>query len=419
MSDLTELKKVQQFSEQCMKCGFCAFFCPVYQEEKMETAVARGKNYLAKLAIKGEQEFTPEMGEIIGKCLLCKRCVANCPSKTQIDRVIVAARAQMVKDKGLGFIKNFIFRNVMANRKAMGRYAKLMQRFQWIMPKTEGKVRHLPDFIKGLGKRNFPELAKTFLRDQIKPVYKPQGQTMMRVGFFMGCAVDFVYPELGLKLIDFLTKRGVEVVVPQNQNCCGAAVYFSGDFETGRKLAETNIEAFKDVDCIVTACGTCSSSLKDYQKYLPDTEDQKNRYEAFEKEIKDSTEFVIDVLRVKPEDLKLRKEFEGKTATWHDPCHLIRYQNIKDQPRSILKGLKGLTYREMPNADLCCGMGGSFSVYHYDITKKIAARKMDGIKATGADVVVTACPGCMINLIDNVLLNKMPQKVHHLLELVE
>jgi len=184
-------------------------------------------------------------------------------------------------------------------------------------------------------------------------------------------------------------------------------------------LADTNIKAFKDFDYIVTGCATCSSTLKDYQKYLPDNEDQKKRYEEFEKKIKDSTEFIIDIMKVKPEELKLKKEFEGKTATWHDPCHLVRYQNIKDQPRAILKGLKGLKYVEMPNADMCCGMGGSFSVYHYDITKKIADKKMDGIKATGADIVVTACPGCMINLIDNVLRNKMPQKVYHFLELVE
>jgi glycolate oxidase iron-sulfur subunit len=422
LEELKELKKIEKYADQCMKCGFCSFFCPVYQEEKVETAVARGKNYLTKLAIKGEQEFTDELGHIIGKCLLCKRCVAMCPAKTQIDRVVVGARAQMVKKKGLGFVKNFAFRKVMSNRKAFGNYVKLARAFQWLMPKTEGKIRHLPDFLKALGQgRNIPEMAKVFLRDQVKEVNKPQNgqEAKMKVGFFMGCATDFIYPELGLKLIDFLTKRGVEVVVPKDQTCCGAAIYFSGDFETGRMLAEENIKAFKDVDYIVTACGTCSSSLKDYQKYLPDTEDQQKRYEAFEKKIKDSTEFVIDVMKIAPEDFKLKKEFEGKTATWHDPCHLVRYQNIKDQPRAILKNLKGLKYVEMANADMCCGMGGSFSVYHYDITKKIADKKMDGIKATGADIVVTACPGCMINLIDNALRNKMTQKVHHLLELVE
>ena len=264
-------------------------------------------------------------------------------------------------------------------------------------------------------------IAKTFLRDQVKEVNKPQDgkEPKMRVGYFMGCATDFIYPELGKKIIDFLTKRGIEVVVPKEQNCCGAAIYFSGDFETGRKLAKDNIDAFKDVDYIVTACGTCSSTLKDYKVYLPDNEEQQKAYEEFGKKIKDATEFVVDVMKVNLDELKLRKEFEGKTATWHDPCHLIRYQNIKEQPRAILKALKGLKYVEMPNADLCCGMGGSFSVYHYDLTKKIADKKMAGIKATKADIVVTACPGCMINLIDNVARSKMPQKVHHLLELVE
>ena len=107
MKELKELKKVEKFADQCMKCGFCAYFCPVYQEEHVETGLARGKNYLTKLVLRGEQEFTKEMGEIIGKCLLCKRCVANCPAKAQIDRVVVAARAQMVKDKGLPFDQEF------------------------------------------------------------------------------------------------------------------------------------------------------------------------------------------------------------------------------------------------------------------------------------------------------------------------
>jgi glycolate oxidase iron-sulfur subunit len=422
MKELKELKKIEKFADQCMKCGFCTFFCPVYQEDRVETAVARGKNYLTKLVLKGEQEFTPEMGEIIGKCLLCKRCVVNCPAKAQIDRVVVGARAQMVKDKGLPWIKNFAFRKVMSNRKAFGRYVKLASKFQWIFPKGEGNIRHLPDFLKALGQgRHIPEIAKTFLRDQVKEVNKPQtgGQPKMRVGYFMGCATDFIYPDIGLKVIDFLTKRGIEVVVPKEQNCCGAAIYFSGDMETGRAMATDNIKAFKDIDYILTACGTCSSTLKDYKVYLPDNEEQQKAYDEFAKKVKDITEFVVDVLKLTPEDLKLRKEFEGKTATWHDPCHLVRYQNIKDQPRQILKSLKGLKYVEMPNADLCCGMGGSFSVYHYDITKKIADKKMDGIKATGADIVVTACPGCMINLIDNAARHKMPQRVHHILELVE
>ena len=423
MKDLIEIKKIEEIADKCMKCGFCTFFCPVYQEDKIETNVARGKIYLIRQILNGKQEFTKEMQDILGRCLLCKRCWANCGPKVEIDRIVIASRAQKVNEKGLGAIKNFFFRKLMSHRKLFGLFAKIIQKFQWIMPRTEGKVRHVPDFVKLMGKRNFPEFAGKFLRDQIKPVYKPvDGKpAKMKVGFFMGCLIDFMYPELGLKLIDFLTKHGVEVVVPKEQNCCGVPMSTNGDFKTARMLAEKNIKAFEglNVDYIVSVCATCSSGLKDYQKYLPENEEQKKRYGAFEKKIKDITEFVFDVLKIKPEDLTLRKEFEGKTATWHDPCHLVRYQNIKDQPRAILKGLKGLKYAEMPNADLCCGMGGSFSVVHYDITKKIAAKKMTGVKATGADIVVTACPGCMMNLTDAVYNNDMNQKVYHLLELVE
>jgi len=128
---------------------------------------------------------------------------------------------------------------------------------------------------------------------------------------------------------------------------------------------------------------------------------------------------VTDVLKVNLVEVKLKKAFVGKRATWHDPCHLVRYQNIKGQPRAILKALEGLTYVEMQNADMCCGMGGTFSVHHYDISKKIGDIKMEGIKETNADIVVTACPGCMINLTDNTVRHNMPQKVYHWLDLVE
>jgi glycolate oxidase iron-sulfur subunit len=283
-------------------------------------------------------------------------------------------------------------------------------------------MKHLPDFLKALGKgRHIPEIANVLLRDQVKEVNPPtDGRTpRMRVGFFMGCATDFIFPQIGLRTIDFLTKRGIEVIVPKKQSCCGAAVYFSGDLETGRMLAYRNIDAFRNVDYVVSACATCSSSLKDYQTYLPENDLQKETFEKFSKKIKDVTEFIVDVMKIPKEELKLRQDFKGKTATWHDPCHLVRYQNIRNQPRQILQSLQGLKYVEMPAADRCCGMGGSFSIEHYELTKKIADKKLDSIKSTEADIVVTACPGCIVNLADNLQRREMPQKVFHLLDLLE
>jgi len=232
-----------------MKCGFCTFFCPVYQEELVESSAARGKIFLTKQILQGEQQLSDEVMDIVGKCLLCRACAVNCPAKTQVDRVIVGARAQGVQERGLPLIKRLIFRQLMANRRLFGLSVKLISKFQWMIPGKQGKMKHLPDFLKALGQgRNIPEIAPVLLRDQVKEVNPPRNvQTpRMRVGYFMGCATDFVFPEVGLKTIDFLTRRGIEVVVPKNQNCCGAAIYFSGDLATGRMLAYKNIEAFKD-----------------------------------------------------------------------------------------------------------------------------------------------------------------------------
>jgi len=422
LEDLKELIKIEKYADQCMKCGFCTFFCPIYQEELIESSAARGKIFLTKQILKKEQHLSDEMEDIIGKCLLCKTCVVNCPAKTQVDRIIVGARAQLVRDKGLSPVKKLIFRNLMAHRRLFGLCVRLASKFQGVLPRKQGKMRHLPDFLKALGEgRNIPEIAKVLLRDRVKEVNPPHGgkAPRMRIGYFMGCATDFVFPETGLKTIDFLTSRGIEVVIPKKQTCCGAAIYSSGDLDTARMLAYKNIHAFKDIDYVVTTCATCSSTLKDYKVYLPENEQQRKEFEEFSKKIKDITEFVVDIMKVPPGELKLKSEFEGKTATWHDPCHLVRYQNIRNQPRHILQSLQGLKYIEMPAADRCCGMGGSFSIYNYDLTKKIADKKLESVRTTEADIVVTACPGCMINLADNIQRAGMPQKVCHLMDLLE
>jgi glycolate oxidase iron-sulfur subunit len=422
LEDLNELKKIEQYVDQCMKCGFCTFFCPIYQEELVESSVARGKIFLTKQVLKGEQQLSDQAMDIIGKCLLCKACAVNCPAKTQVDRVIVGARAEQVRQQGLPLLKRLIFRHVMANRRLFGWTVKLASKLQWMIPGKQGRMKHLPDFLKALGQgRNIPAISSVLLRDQVQEVNPPRDSKAprMRVGYFMGCATDFIFPETGLKTIEFLTRHGIEVVVPKAQSCCGAAIYFSGDLETGRMLAYKNMEAFKDVDYVVTTCATCSSSLKDYKVYLPENDRQRKDFEAFSKKIKDVTEFIVDVLDIPPEEFHLRKEFQGKTITWHDPCHLVRYQNIRNQPRRILQALEGSTYVEMPNADRCCGMGGSFSIYHYELTKKIADRKVESVKATAADIVVTACPGCMINLSDHLQRAEMPQQVRHLMDLLE
>jgi glycolate oxidase iron-sulfur subunit len=242
----------------------------------------------------------------------------------------------------------------------------------------------------------------------------------MRVGYFTGCVTDFVYPELGKHIIEFLTRNGIEVHVPKKQGCCGAPVYLgAGDFETGRRMADTNVNAFPDVDYIITDCATCASSIHDYSKYLADNPQREKDYAAFGAKTVDIIQFLVDILKLPDSAYRPVAGVKGKTVTWHDPCHHCRYLGIKAQPRQVLKSLPGVTYVEMPNADKCCGMAGAFSIYNYELSQKIADKKMAGIKSTGADIVATGCPGCEIQLMDGAIRNNMDVKVRHIMELIE
>jgi glycolate oxidase iron-sulfur subunit len=159
--------------------------------------------------------------------------------------------------------------------------------------------------------------------------------------------------------------------------------------------------------------------MKDYVKFLADNDERKQKFTEFAGKIKDITEFLVDVLNLPPSAYQVAPEFKGKTVTFHEPCHLGRYLGVKAQPRQILKSLPDIKYVEMPDADRCCGMAGTFSVNFYELSKKIADKKAAAIRSTGADIVVTDCPGCQIQLIDTAKRNGMPQQVLHIMELFE
>ena len=419
-----EIKKFEGDLEQCMKCGFCTFWCPVYQEEWVESSVARGKNMMIRGLLAGDLEYTKEFAARLNKCTLCMACTANCPAKANIPNIIVAARADTVKARGVKFPYNIVYRWVLPRRTLFGNIVRFASWFQGVfLPRTEGTIRHLAMFLSALGKgRNIPQIAPKFLRQIVPVVNRPPAgvETRMKVGYFTGCMTDFVFPELGEHIIDFLTRNGVEVVVPKEQGCCGAPAFLgAGDFDTGRKLADTNIKAFEDVDYIVSDCATCTSSLKDYAKYLADTPERKEAYARFGEKVYDISQFLVDVLKLPASAYRAAPEVKGKKVTWHDPCHLVRHLGIKDQPRQIIKSIPDVEYVEMPNADRCCGMAGTFSVYYYDLSKKIADKKVESIRSTGADIVVSSCPGCEIQLIDSTIRNKLPVKVMHIMELLQ
>jgi len=415
---LENIGKFQADVRQCMKCGFCGYFCPIYREEHEEKGLARGKDQLIRFALEGEQDLTPGFYEAIDNCLLCKTCVQFCPAKTRIDHAVTAARGDYVAQRGLPLSKRLVFGYVLPNRWLFGVALRLASWFQGILPRGQGRFRHLPQFLSALGAgRAIPEVAPRFLR-KILPERNPaSAAARYRVGFFAGCATEYLFPEIGRMIVDVLQNLDCEVVFDRRQGCCGAPVYLSGDFHTGRRMARRNVDALEGYDYVVTGCATCGSGLREYPTYLAETPQEKERFERFAGKVRDFNEFVIDVLAADLGRLRLKERFRGKTVTWHDPCHLARHQDVRAQPRKILQALDGLRFVEMADADRCCGLGGSFSITHYEVSKKIADHKTDAIAACGADAVVTACPGCMIQLRDALSRRKPAVEVLHIGEL--
>jgi glycolate oxidase iron-sulfur subunit len=422
--ELNEIRKFERETEQCMKCGFCAFVCPVYQEEKTEASLARGKNELVKRLVSGELEINRELADRLYKCTACMACTVSCPAKAPVPRIVVAARAEIADSIGMRFPYGFIYRNILAKRSIMGRLLSVASLFQsGLMPKTNGFLRHMPDFLSGLVKgRQIPSVAKKFLHQQLPEINKPAGgvRSVMRVGYFSGCMNEFVLPHYGRKVVEILNRHGIEVVLPKTQGCCGAAVFLgAGDFQTGRKMADNNVAAFKDLDYIITDCATCSCSLNEYPHFLADTPERKDAYGKFAGKVRHITQFLTDVMQLPASAFITPANIKGKKITWHDPCHLNRHLGIKEQPRRILQSLEDTHYIEMPNADRCCGMGGQFNLLNYETSMKIAEKKAESMEATGADIVVTACPGCQLQLTEAASRFEKPQKVMSLMDVLE
>lgn len=408
-------------TEKCSRCGACAAHCPVFRELLQETYSSRGKTEVAKALLEGIIPYSRYTEDLFGKCLLCLTCKMNCPAGVDQSKVILGVRAELAKRMGLPFSKKIAFKFLLKSRSLFEKALKIFSYLQMFTPpKGDGKLRHLPFFLSAFGKgRLIPDLSAVPLRRQFPTIIFPSpGPVKMRVGFFTGCFIDFVDPEIGRSLIRVLGRHGVEVVFPKEQTCCGIPVFMSGDLDDGLDLLKANLDAFSpyQLEAIVVACATCGTALKESYKVLIEGESQGwvDRVNAFSAQVMDISEFLTQKIQLnKPEIKSVQK------VTYHDPCHLNRSQGITNQPRQILKSLPGVNLVEMRDPQRCCGGGGSFSFYNYELSKQISQKKVKDIEATQATTVVTGCPGCMLQLKDQLGQKGLPIKVKHLIQVVD
>jgi glycolate oxidase iron-sulfur subunit len=406
------LKELDQELLRCVKCGLCRPICPVFQILERESASPRGKGAVVEALAEDTLFFTPEAGEILSKCLLCGACQEACPNQAAINERILAARAQQVQERGRSVFqkafKAFSTQDTLRDWTFKG--ASVTQGlWSQSIPENSGLRLRLPFPLVNKNRRLPPLPVQNLLETLPETAIAPSEE--MRVAFFSGCMITYLYPAVGQALADSLNALGVTVITPKEQVCCGVPAYFTGDRETAEVLVTKNLKSFTElnVQAIITACGTCGSGWEHhFEKIL-------------EQEIKDLppiydiAEFLTEYFPQTFGDAAPVEE--PLLVTYHDPCHLNRGQGVKTEPRRLLQKLPGINFVEMAAADTCCGFGGSFSFNYYDLSKDINDRKVNNVLASGAQILTTGCPACIFHIEDGLARARSPVKVYHTIEL--
>ncbi len=410
---MNSLRAVRSHLNMCSRCGKCLSVCPTYQLTMDEKRVARGRMALAEAVLSEKLSFTPKLKESIQSCLKCLRCSWVCPSGVEVQTVITSIRQRMPRKYGLSLWNKFVFRFILPRRRLTDLVVRLACLFQFFLPGRKGTARHIPLLFKG--RRRIPPVAS---RTALERFGSRRGIGILPMGLhgrdaratgrgvylFVGCMMNYAYPEMIESAARVLRRLGYSVIVPRGQLCCGTPVLSLGDIKQARRLAELNVRAFAGDLPIIVPCASCGKTLKDeYKKLLGE------KGEQFTRRVLGFSEFVVPLL---DEDIVPIE----RTALYHDPCHLRYGRDIADQPRQLLR--KAARYLPSEGEDFCCGMGGLFSVHHYGMSSRIAERKVEAIRGAKADVLATECPGCVAQLRDQLAQRGIDLPVRHLAEVL-
>lgn len=404
----------------CMRCGMCKAVCPMFGASGEEADVARGKlaliNNLAHMLL----DDPKALADKLGRCLLCSSCQASCPPGVEIMPIFREAREVVYNYLGLSPVKKLIFGVLLANPGLFNFSMRLGAPAQGLLFRKNEDVQKTvcaPIFNYLLGDRHIRPLAKKPLHAIHGHMDEPRKENGLKVAFFPGCLGDKMYVEMSEACLKVLKHHDVAVFMPTKIACCGIPAICSGDVKSMLKELKTNLNVYRnaDFDYIVTPCASCTSTLKElwpeYAERLS-PEDQRLAEEISRKTM-DINVFLVDVLGVKGVESKR----DAKKVTYHDPCHLVKSMGVVSEPREAIKANPAYEFTEMKEHDRCCGCGGSFNLFHYDYSRKIGQRKRDNIVDSGAEVVTTSCPACMMQLEDVLSHNGDPVKVKHTMEI--
>ncbi len=404
----------------CVHCGMCLESCPTYEITGQEQHSPRGRVHLIKSVAEGKLEVNEHFMDPVFACLDCRACTTACPADVDVGGLIEEARGQIRQAmplKGWKKAVSHLFLHSLFphhNRLyTLGNVLKLYQKsgMQTFVRKT-GLINIMPQHLAEM-EAIMPEVKKP-VRKKYKheKVIKAKGETKSTVAFLTGCVMDVMFSEINEATINVLTRNGNDVMIPQNQTCCGALHVHAGDREMGRKLAKQNIEAFQHAEKVIVNSAGCGCMLKEYPELFREDPVWRQKAETFSKKVEDISKYLYDTGYKRPiAEIKAR-------VVYHDACHLAHGQGIRDEPRSLLLDIPGVEMVEMANADRCCGSAGIYNITNPEMAKEVLDSKMKNVPKE-AEMIVMGNPGCMLQMAMGVQRNGRNQKIVHTVQLLD
>jgi glycolate oxidase iron-sulfur subunit len=409
MSSIKELTTLmQELQDQlkvCMRCGMCQAVCPLFAETGHESDVARGKLALLDGLVQEMFKNPKGVNERLNKCLLCGSCAANCPSGVNVIEIFIKARAIITGFMGLSPAKKVILRGMLSCPEIFDRLVERAAKFQKIFtqPANELLGTSCARLISPLlGNRHFKKLAPVPFHRMVPSLNTDRGRSGIKVAFYVGCLIDKIFPNVARNAIDVFNHHGVGIFMPEGQSCCGIPAISEGDTVTFNRLVRNNLEIFdvEKFDFMVTSCATCTSTIKEIWPMMADKDSGyvKSRIKKIAQKTLDINQFLV--LKVGLEKVEFDGSVDAVEVTYHDPCHLKKFLGVFAEPRFLIKANPEYRFKEMPESDRCCGLGGSFNLRYYELSANIGKLKRDSIKASGSQIVATGCPACMLQISD-------------------
>ncbi|MFZ0636201.1 MAG: (Fe-S)-binding protein [Candidatus Acidiferrales bacterium] len=405
---------------RCVHCGLCLDHCPTYRLWGKEADSPRGRIRQMILVDQGRLELGDSFVTHMDRCLDCRACETACPSGVEYGKLIELARAQIQQKYRRPLFsraaRDFVYRKLLPHPNRVAALARVMRFFQ--ASGIEGLVRGSQIArLFGMQERLelMPRIDREFFDSSVGRTFPALGKKRARVAFFAGCVARVTFTALNDATIRVLQANGCEVIVSAGQVCCGALANHAGMRDVTRELAQTNFRAFAggEFDAILTNAAGCGSTLKEYAHLFPETSDAHTHAHDFSSRMRDVTEFLDKLGLVAPmRPVNLR-------ATMQDSCHLLHGQKIREAPRRLVRAVPGVELVEMPLADHCCGSAGVYNVMETHASMALLEEKMRYAKQTGAQAIVTANPGCILQLRAGAAMYGTDQEVLHVVELLD